>query len=148
MGRHRSSRSSLVTSEASSTPRATTARVNTPRSAKICDDGVVREGTRRHRKAIERQMGGYRVSLRSAPTVEDNEWVSQFDAADRMGVSMARVGFLIQGGRLEPAHNQAGEAGVRKPGVDREAARRSGAGHLRRGWLLLGDFGRSLAGSI
>lgn len=50
----------------------------------------------RRRKAIERQNRGYAGLL--AETVEDEQWVSQFDAADILGISLLRVGFLIQGG--------------------------------------------------
>ncbi|MDP9386859.1 MAG: hypothetical protein M3Q48_02755 [Actinomycetota bacterium] len=52
---------------------------------------------RRRRRALERQDKGYPGALgRSVPTVSDEEWVSQFDAARQLEVSMARVGFLIQ----------------------------------------------------
>lgn len=109
---------------------------------------LMREGTRRQRKAVERQNRGYPAALRSARTVDDNDWISQFDAADRIGVSMARIGFLIQGGRLEPVHNAAGQAGVFKETVEREATRRDGTGPLKRAWFLLADLGRSLARGI
>ena len=108
----------------------------------------VREGSRRQRKAVERQNRGYPAALRSARTVDDNDWISQFDAADRVGVSMARIGFLIQGGRLEPVHNAAGQAGVFKKTVEREATRRDGASPLKRAWFLLADLGCSLAKGI
>lgn len=106
------------------------------------------EGTRRQRKAVGRQNRGYPAALRSARTVDDNDWISQFDAADRIGVSIVRVGFLIQGGRLEPVHNAAGQAGIFKETVEREATRRDGAGALKRAWFLLADAGRSLARGI
>ena len=66
--------------------------------------------------------------------------MSQFEVAERLGVSMARVGFLIQGGQIEPVHDSGGRAGVRRESVDREAARRSDAGILKRFRLFVTDL--------
>lgn len=95
----------------------------------------------RRKKAIERQDRGYGLL---AETVEDEQWVSQFDAADILGISLMRVGFLIQGGRLEPVHNPSGQAGVSRQTVERERQRRADAGALRRAWLFAADVARSL----
>ena len=73
---------------------------------------------------------------------------SQFDAADRIGVSMVRIGFLVQSGHLEPVHNAAGQAGVSRETVERETAHRADAGPIRRAWLLLAVAGRSFARSV
>lgn len=74
--------------------------------------------------------------------------MSQFDAASELAVSLARVGFLIQGGTLDPAHNSAGEAGVTVESVERQRRRRHGAGVVRRMWLLAVDAVRSLGRGI
>ena len=108
----------------------------------------MREGTRWYRKAVERQNRGYPAPFSSARAVDDGGWFSQFDAADRLGVSMMRIGFLIQNGRLEAVHNASGQGGVLRATVEREAARRADAGPMRRVWLLLMDIGRSLAHGI
>ncbi len=78
----------------------------------------------------------------------DDEWVSQFEAAELLGVSMARIDFLVQGGRLEPVHDGRGRAGVRREAVDREESRRAGAGSVKRLRIFLGDVGRSLARGV
>lgn len=105
--------------------------------------------SRRHRRAIEREARGYPGALRRlAPTVGYDEWVSQFEAAELLGVSLARIGFLIQGGRLDPVHDGRGRAGVRRVTVDREKSRRAGAGPVKRLRILLGDVGRSLARGV
>lgn len=104
---------------------------------------------RRHQKAIERQDRGYPGALgRTVPTVTDDEWMSQFDAAEDLAVSMARIGFLIQGRQLEPVHDGRGRAGGRRSSVDREADRRAGVGTLKKVRIFLADVGRSLAGGI
>jgi hypothetical protein len=100
-------------------------------------------------KAIERQDQGYPEPLRrTALTVDDEHWISQFDAADALRVSMARVGFLIQGRRLEAAHNAAGQAGVSRASVEREAQLRANARPARRAWLFVTDVVRSVARGI
>ena len=98
---------------------------------------------RRREKAIERQNRGYYAGP-LAETVEDDQWVSQFDAAEILGISLLRVGFLIQGGRLEPVHNPSRQAGVSRQTVKRERQRRADAGALRRAWLFAADVARGL----
>lgn len=60
----------------------------------------------------------------SNPPVEspDEEWLSQYDAARELGISVWRVGWRIACGHLTPAHNRAREAGVTRESVakDRE----------------------------
>jgi hypothetical protein len=105
-------------------------------------------GYRRHRlnRTVERQDKGYPEPLRSlVPTVEDEHWTSQFEAADVLGLSLMRIGFLIQSGQLEPVHNAAGQAGVSTASVKRETHRRGGAGPVRRFLLATLDVLRSLA---
>ncbi|OAR26788.1 DNA-binding protein [Streptomyces sp. ERV7] len=74
-------------------------------------------GPRRHR--------GY--TLLKVDTVEDNAWMSQPDAARRLGVSLARLGMLIANGRMTPVHNPAGRAGVTIASVQTEEAWRANA---------------------
>lgn len=39
------------------------------------------------------------------PAVSEDDWMSQFDAAEDLAVSIALISFLIQGRRLEPVHD-------------------------------------------
>lgn len=99
-------------------------------------------------KAEERQDRGYQGALASVPTVPDDEWRSQFDAATALGVSLKRVGFLIHAGSLDPVHNQLGQAGVSASSVDLERQRRADAGPIRRAGFFVLDTLRSLARGI
>lgn len=106
------------------------------------------EGSRKQ-KAVERQDRGYPGVLgQSVSVVDDDEWVSQFAAADRLGITVGRVGLIISGRRLTPVHDQRGRAGVTSESVQREAERRVGASVSRRAWLLLTDVGRGLLRGI
>jgi len=88
-----------------------------------------------HRRAVERQDKGYPSSLRRrVVSVTDSEWVSQFDAAERLHISMWAVGSYISTGRLTPAENPAGQAGVTGASVDAEAEWRHGRPLYRRFW--------------
>lgn len=110
---------------------------------------LVADGPNRRRARAEgRQDAGYRAALASAPTVGDDEWVSQFDAGQALHISLSRVGFLIQGRRLRPAHNAAGQAGVTRASVDAERPRREGARIGRRAWLFIADVAGSLVRGI
>lgn len=110
---------------------------------------MTEDGGRRKQKAVQRQDQGYPGPLgRSVPVVTDHDWVSQFDAADRLGIGVGRIGLVIQGGRLDPVHDQRGRAGVSRESVEREATRRADASALRRAWLMLADVGRGLARGI
>jgi hypothetical protein len=138
----------------------TRARRSGPRACAACSavDGgtdirhpgpVRRHRDRRVKKTLERQDKGYPEPLRShTPTVDGEQWMSQFQAADALGVSMMRVGLLIQSGQLEPVHNPAGQAGVSTTSVKREQQRRHGAGPVRRLRLGVLDALRSLARGV
>ncbi len=92
-------------------------------------------GERVHRRAVERQDKGYPSSLRRRVVlVTDSEWVSQFDAAERLHISMWAVGSYISTGRLTPAENPAGQAGVTGASVDEEAEWRHDRPLYRRFW--------------
>lgn len=80
--------------------------------------------------------------------VSAEEWTSQIDAAEALGVSVPRIGFLIAGQRLDAVHNAEGHAGVSAGSVAKERDRRANAGLLRRLWLLISDTGRALARGI
>ena len=89
-----------------------------------------------HRRAVQRQDKGYSASLRRrVVSVTDAEWVSQFDAAERLHISMWAVGSYISTGRLTPAENPAGQGGVTRVSVEAEA-------EWRRGRRLYGRFWR------
>lgn len=88
-----------------------------------------------HRRAVERQDKGYHSSMRrSVVSATDAEWVSQFDAAERLHISMWAVGSYISTGRLTPAENPAGQAGVTGASVDAEAEWRHDRSLYRRFW--------------
>ena len=59
--------------------------------------------------------------------VSSGDWVSQFDAADELGVSTWRVGALISNGHLQPAEDPAGLAGVSRASLKEEVRWRSEA---------------------
>lgn len=98
----------------------------------------------RRRRALERQQKGYPAAL-GFPSVPDQEWVGQLDAAERLGVSLVRLAFLIQSGQLEPVHNVARHAGVSRRSLERQERRRVGAGLARRAWIFAVDCVHSLA---
>jgi hypothetical protein len=58
-------------------------------------------------------------------TVGDSDWVRQHDAASRIGTSVGWVRLLANCGRLVAVSNDAGEHGVRRDSVEREALRRN-----------------------
>lgn len=63
-----------------------------------------RERDRLSRKAVERQNRGYLAVMRNRVViVGDDDWTSQFDAADKLGISLYRVGQLIANGTLRAA---------------------------------------------
>jgi len=63
------------------------------------------------RKAVERQNCGYPSVIRDRVVIV-GDWTSQFDAADKLGISFDRVGLLIANGTLRAAENPASQAGV------------------------------------
>jgi hypothetical protein len=52
--------------------------------------------------------------------VLDADWVSQFDAADSLGISLLQVGLLLANGHLDPAEDPEGIAGVTKISLELE----------------------------
>ncbi|MER5409032.1 DNA-binding protein [Streptomyces sp. NPDC002769] len=91
----------------------------------------------RRRWSGPRNHGGY--VLLKVDTVEDNAWVSQPDAARRLGIPLARLGMLIANGRMTPAHNSAGRAGVTIVSVEAEETWRANATILAKIARLLKD---------
>ncbi len=88
-----------------------------------------------HRRAVERQDKGYSASMRRrVVSATDAEWVSQFDAAERLHISMWAVGSYISTGRLTPAENPAGQGGVTRVSVEAEAEWRRGRRLYERFW--------------
>ncbi|MEU3549101.1 DNA-binding protein [Streptomyces longwoodensis] len=65
--------------------------------------------------------------LLKVETVEDAAWLSQPEAARRLGVTLLRVAVLIVNRRLIPAENPAGHAGVTTASVQAEKAWRANA---------------------
>jgi hypothetical protein len=65
--------------------------------------------------------------LLKVDTVEDAAWMSQPEAARRLGVTLIRVGMLIANRRLIPAENPAGQAGVTTASVQAEETWRANA---------------------
>jgi hypothetical protein len=110
---------------------------------------VAKLSGRRLKRAIERQDAGYPEPLRrSASVVAQEDWVSQFEAAEALRIGVFRVGALVSAGTLEPVHDATGRAGVSRQSLERECAARSTAGPVRRAGLFMKDLGRSLARGI
>ncbi|MGQ4328618.1 DNA-binding protein [Streptomyces hayashii] len=65
--------------------------------------------------------------LLKADRVEDDAWLSQPEAARQLGLALPRVGMLIANGRLVPAENPAGRAGVTTSSVEAEKIWRENA---------------------
>jgi len=98
---------------------------------------------------VERQDAGYPEPLRRrVPVVAPEEWASQFEAAETLGIGLFRIGALLSAGTLEPVHDRAGRAGVSRRSLERERTARSSAGPVRRAWLFVTDVLRSLARGI
>jgi len=100
---------------------------------------------RSHERAIARQDRGYRASWRRlAVAVPADDWVSQFDAAERLGVSVNRVGLRLYAGFLEPAENPVGQAGVTKRSLEHELEWRRTASRRARLWRVISYWLRSI----
>lgn len=74
--------------------------------------------------------------------VSDVDWVSQFDAAERLDLSMWAIGQFIATGRLTPEENPAGQAGVTRASIDAEASWRRSATRWQRFWRRLREQSR------
>ncbi|MEU9367166.1 DNA-binding protein [Streptomyces avermitilis] len=72
-------------------------------------------------------------------TVEDDAWMSQPEAARRLGVTLIRVGMLIANRRLIPAENRSGQAGVITASVQAEETWRANASRRAKFARLLKD---------
>ncbi|MFB7225423.1 DNA-binding protein [Streptomyces sp. NPDC056227] len=59
--------------------------------------------------------------------VEGDAWLSQPEAAQHLGISMARLGLVLACGHLTPAENPAGRAGVTIASVQAEKSWRENA---------------------
>lgn len=66
-------------------------------------------------------------SARQPVVTTPDEWISQAEAAERLNVSVFRVGWAIACENLDPADSPAGEAGVTVASVDRELRWRANA---------------------
>ncbi|MDP9403494.1 MAG: DNA-binding protein [Actinomycetota bacterium] len=98
-----------------------------------------RERERLYEQAVRRQNAGYPSPMGRVLSVPDEEWLSQFEAAERLGIGMFRVGVLIANGHLVAAENATGQAGVTGASVEREQHWRSSAGIVRRAGRLIRD---------
>jgi hypothetical protein len=72
-------------------------------------------------------------------SVADDDWVRQQDAASRIGTSVGWVRLLANCGRLVAVCNEAGEHGLRRNSVEREALRRN-VPRWRKLSLMIGDL--------
>lgn len=84
---------------------------------------------------------GYSGAI-SRVVVSNDEWVSQYDSADVLGIGLCRIGLLIANGHFVAAEDSDGRAGVEAASVERELARRSSASLLRPAGRMLRDFVR------
>jgi len=77
---------------------------------------------REHRTGwiVPRDQRGYPKIMGRVVRVGEDAWVSQSDAAGKLGIVLIRIGALIACGHLTPAENPAGQAGVTRASVDAE----------------------------
>jgi len=92
---------------------------------------------RRQRWSPSRNNRGY--VLLKVDTVEDDAWMSQPEAARRLGVTLIQVGTLVANRRLIPAENPAGQAGVTIASVQAEETWRANATKTAKFARLLKD---------
>ncbi|MFG3284840.1 DNA-binding protein [Streptomyces sp. NPDC048111] len=72
--------------------------------------------------------------------LEDEQWVSQFEAAKILGISVVRVGWRVACGHLQPADNERGGAGVSLASVHAEKEWRATARKRSKAARMLKDF--------
>lgn len=98
-------------------------------------------------RADRRERKGYPPSW-EVPVVAPDGWMSQQDAAESLGVSMARVAWLIQAHVLVPVRTEDGKAGVSTASVAVLAQRRADTGLLGRARMLGGQVVRSVTRAL
>lgn len=72
------------------------------------------------RRIASREQRGYPNVMGGVASVGDGEWLSQPDAASRLGIAVIRIGVLIACEHLVPVQNSAGHAGVTRSSVEAE----------------------------
>ena len=102
---------------------------------------------RRRAAESHREQNGYPSSWQ-VDAVADDEWTSQRDAAESLGVSMGRIAFLVQARTLTPVNGPTGRAGVSKSSVNALASQRRRTGPIRRAWTLVSDSVRSVVRGV
>ena len=70
-------------------------------------------------------------------TCPDDEWLSQYDAARELGISVLRVGWRLACENLTPAHNSRREAGVTRASVVRDREWLATASRWAKGFRVL-----------
>jgi len=100
---------------------------------------------RRRARAIARQDRGYPAGW-NVRSIDDDEWMSQFDAADALGVSHLRLAFMIGARRIEPTHNSQNQAGVAAHSVRQERERRDATGFVGKSATAFADLSTSAVG--
>ena len=84
----------------------------------------------------------------AAPTVPNDDWIGQVDAANMLGVGIYHLSLLISAGRLTPVHNARGQAGVTKDSVEHTHAVRQRANLVERAWMFVVDVVKASAHHI
>ncbi|MEU3499269.1 DNA-binding protein [Streptomyces hundungensis] len=77
-------------------------------------------------------------------SVSSEEWVSQSKAAEVLGISGLRIGYLVSCGHLQPAENERGSAGVTLSSLNAEKEWRVTASKRAKAARLVKDVLRSL----
>ena len=86
---------------------------------------LTRNPEKLRRKGAEANIRSYTSLTRNVEQVPDAEWISQFDAAADLGVSLFAVLQFIAARRLVPAEDSRGRGGVTRSSVQQELDWRS-----------------------
>ena len=80
------------------------------------------------------------MRLRSYRQVEDAEWVSQYDAAKELGLSMFRLSFVLANDHLDSVENSKNEQGVTRKSLVVEKQWRQNASLFKKFIRILSDI--------
>lgn len=74
------------------------------------------------------------------PTAKDTEWVSEYEAAEMLGISEFRLSFVIFNQHLDPVKNSQGIKGVARKSLAKEVKWRRDAPLSKKILRVLGDI--------
>lgn len=80
------------------------------------------------------------MKLKTYRQVEDTEWVSQYDAAKELNLSMFRLAFVLANDHLDPVENPKKEQGVTRKSLAVEKQWRKDASLFKKFARILSDI--------